>query len=60
MHSIYLVIVFFASGNSVSELLLRTSKNKSLKSLRFSLAGNKASVLDEPCTYYFPYLFYSM
>jgi hypothetical protein len=31
-----------------------------LKGLRFSLAGKKASVLDQLCTFYFPYLFYSM
>jgi hypothetical protein len=31
---------------------LRISKSKSLLNPRFSLAGNKASVLDQLCTYY--------
>jgi hypothetical protein len=32
----------------------RISRNKSLKNLRFSLAGNKASVHEQLCTYYPP------
>jgi hypothetical protein len=32
----------------------RISRSKSLKCPRFSLAGNKANVLDRLCTYYFP------
>jgi hypothetical protein len=30
------------------------SRSKSLKSPRFSLAGNKASVLEQLCSYYLP------
>jgi hypothetical protein len=54
LYCIYLSIVYFVLGNSVPDPLFEDFQEQVFEEPKVSLAGNKASVLDQLCTYYCP------